>query len=554
MLAELNVKDIALIRHASISLGEGLNILTGETGTGKSVIIGSAMLALGAKARGEIIRKGAEYGYVELVFEIKDEKEEAGLRELGAEPEEGMLVISRRIYPGRSISQINGETVTIQRLREVSRLLIDIYGQDEHRSLMSDREHLKILDDFIASEIKDEKDRVAGCYDSYKRALEEAQAFDMDESQRLREQELCEYEIDEIDQAAVKDGEEEELSLRYRRLSNAREVIALLGRASELLKQNGCGEAMDSIRDAMRYDRELLQLFEELGTADSIINTVLDELLQRIEDTELDQRSLEETEERLELVRRIQQKYGGTGADIRSYRDQREQRLLMLRDYEENKARAEKEIKRSYDELCKACQRLSDLRKKGAERLGTAIQKEMKELNFADVGFELSFDRKDPGRDGWDQVTFVAALNPGEELRPLYEVASGGELSRIMLAIKTVLAETDAIPTLIFDEIDTGISGRTAQLVSEKLCLISRRHQVICITHLPQIASMADCHYVIRKDSEEGRSVTNIERLSEEESIEELARLLSGARITASVRENAAEMKRLAGELKARLA
>lgn len=551
MLAELNVKDIALIKKASVTFGEGLNILTGETGAGKSVVIGSAMLALGAKARGDMIRKGAEYGYAELIFFIDDQKEKERLAAMGYAPDEdGQLVISRKIMPQRSQSQINGETVTLSRLREVCAGLIDIYGQDEHRSLMSEDEHLRILDGFIADEIQDLRRETAEAYDAYREALRKEQSFDMDESERLREQELCRYEIDEIMAADIKDGEEEELSQRYRKLSNLRSVVEDLSRAAEYLRGPGCAEAMDEIREAARYDTELTHLYEELSDADGIVASVLREIDGYIDDADIDGRLLAETEERLELVRRLEQKYGGSCEKIRAYLKKRQERLELLSDYENNKKAAVKEREACRARLEEACEKLGRKRREGAERFCREVTSELLELNFSDVVFEMDIRKKEPGRDGADIAVFTAALNPGEDPKPLMEAASGGELSRVMLAIKTVLAETDDIATLIFDEIDTGISGRTAQKVSERLCLISSAHQVICITHLPQIAAMADRHYLISKSEQEGRNVTDIELLDEEESVGELARMLSGAEVTQSVYENAREMKKLAGELK----
>ena len=271
-----------------------------------------------------------------------------------------------------------------------------------------------------------------------------------------------------------------------------------------------------------------------------------------IDGADIDGRLLAETEERLELVRRMEQKYGGSCERIRAYLKKREERLELLSDYENQKNAAEKEREACRKRLEEACEKLSSKRREGAERLCREVTSELLELNFSDVVFEMDIRKKEPGRDGADIAVFMAALNPGEDPKPLMEAASGGELSRVMLAIKTVLAETDDIATLIFDEIDTGISGRTAQKVSEKLCLISSAHQVICITHLPQIAAMADCHYLISKSEQDGRNVTDIELLQDEESVAELARMLSGAEVTQSVYENAREMKKLAAELKER--
>ncbi len=552
MLCELNVKDIALIKQASVEFSGGLNILTGETGAGKSVIIGSAMLALGGKQRGDVIRKGAESGHVELIFTVDDAEKERRLSELGVDlDEDKLLIISRRLLPGRSLSRVNGKTVTLKELREIASEFIDIYGQNEHQSLLSEDEHLRILDSYLADEIAKLKAETKKAYETYKAAQRLADSFDLDEAKRLRELELCEYEIEEIEQASVKEGEEEELAVRYKKLSNMRTVMESLSAASRALRESRMDEAMDELHAAARFDEDIEPIYEELSDADEIIVSVLRALDGYMEDAELDERGLSEIEDRLETIRKIGAKYGGSVKEIEAYRAKREERAELLRDYEHRKNKAVNETKEKKKALLDACERLSKKRKQGAKKLCSEIEKELLDLNFSNIIFRMDFQSKEPSADGSDRVMFMAALNVGEEPKPLFEVASGGELSRVMLAIKTVLAETDDIPTLIFDEIDTGISGRTAQKVAEKLNTIARTHQVICITHLPQIAAMADSHYVITKSEDDGRNVTLIERLSEEESIGELARLLSGAEVTESVKENAREMKRLADGLKA---
>ena len=551
MLLELNVKDIALIRRAEVEFGKGLNILTGETGAGKSIIIGSIGLALGRKAQSDIIREGAEYAYVELVFDAADERLKEQLRALSIEPlEDGTVLISRKIGRSRSSSKINDETVTLSRLKEVTELLIDIYGQHEHQSLLDPRKHLELLDAYGHTVLAPLLSEVRTAWQAYRAVCEEGRRFQMKEEDRLREIDFAEFELREIDEAAVRDGEEEELAARYRRMSHAKVIAEHLARAHEALSESSIGAALSEVEEANGYDEALSGIRDQLFDADSIVSGAAQDIRRYLDDMDVDEADFRETEERLDLIRSVMAKYGNSAEAVAAYREKKAARLLELQNYEENRRKNEAERERLYAELRKACAELTEARKAAAEEFAKAVSRELSDLGFASVRFFLSFAEKEPAQDGADEVCFMAALNPGEKPRPLQEVASGGELSRVMLAVKTVLAETDRIPTLIFDEIDTGISGRTAQQVAEKLNVIAGRHQVICITHLPQIAAMADTHFVIAKSEEDGRNVTAIEKLGETESLSELARLLGGAEITDTVMQNAAEMKRLACERK----
>ena len=545
MLLELHVKDIALIREATAEFKNGLNIMTGETGAGKSVIIGSCMLALGGKARPDIVRDGAESAYVELVFSVEKEAEPY-FRSLGIDPEDGIIVMSRKMAAGRSVSRINGETVSLKTLRDAAARLIDIYGQNEYHTLMDTENHLIILDAFLGSTVAAEKADVKAAYDRYCNAEKVLASFDLDEEKKAREIELAEYEIAEIEEAGLVPGEEEELAAEYKKLNNSRNIIEYMDRAYGALTADAAGEALSMLESAMRYDPELSGIRDELYDAQTILSDALREISSYVSSCDLSEEKLRETEKRLDLIRTLETKYGKTVDDVIGYGKKKEERLRLLMDYDENRKTAEAELAKAKEELCGACGRLSEKRKEGARILCAKIRSELLELGFDSVTMELSFTEKEPQENGADRVCFLTALNPGEKAKPLSEVASGGELSRVMLSIKTVLAKTDQIPTLIFDEIDAGISGRTAQKVAEKLAIISTDHQVICITHLPQIAAMADTHYLISKEELDGRNVTGIRELSGEEPVKELSRLLGGAEITESVMENAAEMKALA--------
>lgn len=555
MLVGLTVKDLALIKYAEVEFGEGLNILTGETGAGKSIIIGSIGLALGAKAKSDIIRKGAESAYVELVFSVKDEKKLKDIEDAGIIPDEdGLIIVSRRISPSRSISRINGETVTLARLKAITSFLIDIHGQHEHQSLLNPQRHLEILDEYIREETAPLKRELKEAWEKYQRDTRRLRDFDMDEDKLLRECDFLKFEIDEIENASVKEGEEEELSEKYRKYSHRKDVVEYVSEAYEILNEAGISGALAKIEDACRYDDGLNPVRDQLFDAESIVGDSLRELSTYAAGMEFDEEEFAAIEERLDLIRGIQAKYGNTAKKIEEALCEKKRRLAELSDYDENKKRYERERRQSLERLMELSEMLSEKRKSGAKILTEKIARHLSDLGFNSVFTDMSFEKKDmPDANGFDKAVFIVSLNPGETPKPLNEVASGGELSRVMLAIKTVLADTDDIPTLIFDEIDTGISGRTAQKVSEKLSVISRSHQVICITHLPQIAAMADVHFVIKKTETEGRNVTAIERLTEDESMDELARLLGGARITEAVRTNAGEMKKLAKEVKDRV-
>lgn len=547
MLLELNVKDIALVRKASVSFGEGINILTGETGTGKSVIIDSAMLALGAKAHADIIRQGAEYAYVELVFEVED-RLRGKLAELNIEPDEnGLLIVSRKIMRGKSISRINDETVTVASLRRAAALLLDVYGQNEYYTLMDRKQHLVILDEYAGDALSGLKADTAAAYAAYRHAAKQYAGFGLDEKERARRVDLLSFELDEIDDAELRPGEEEELAARYKKLNNARNILEHVNAADSILSDCDTGRAVSELEYAMRYDEELKAVYDELLDAQSVISSVIADINAYADSLEVDETAIEETEARLDLIRRLELKYGQNTDEILAYRYRISAELAEMQEYDSRKAESFGQLKAAEDKLGKCCEMLSKKRRQYAEKLCRAIESELKELGFDKPVFAMDFDRKTPSDDGFDDVCFNAALNPGEKPKVLGDVASGGELSRVMLAIKTILAETDEMPTLIFDEIDTGISGRTAQKVAEKLDVIGMRHQVICVSHLPQIAAMADTHFVISKTEQDGRNITNIAKLDEEGSAAELARLLGGAEITKAVKDNAYEMLRLAG-------
>ena len=558
MLHNLYVKNLALIDEIEVEFTKGLNILTGETGAGKSIILGSVNLALGGKYSADIIRKGAEYGYVELTFFVENKTQEEALKRKDIFPEDGVVVLSRKLMSKRSISKINGETVPIALLKEAASILIDIHGQHEHQSLLYKKNHLTILDAFAKENIKQVKEKLAKAYLIYKEQKEELEEALTDEKERNKEIGFLEFEIQEIRQAKLSRQEDETLEETYRRMTNGKKIVGNLEEAYEYTGGTNSETASEAISRALRCmqeaagcDEQAQDMFQQLAEIDSLLNDFNRELSDYKMSFDFSEETFFEVETRLNEINRLKAKYGNSIEEILEYCDKKEERLLKLQDYDAYLAQLQKKVEETEAEVKHYSNQLSLLRKEESVKLAEAIRKGLRDLNFLDTQFEIVF--RELGTytvQGTDEVEFMISMNPGEPVKALGDVASGGELSRIMLAIKSVMAEKDQIETLIFDEIDVGISGRTAQKVSEKMSFIGRNHQVICITHLAQIAAMADAHYAIEKQVEDGVTKSKIFRLSKEQEIEELARILGGARITDTVMQSAAEMKELAERTK----
>ncbi len=557
MLQSLHVKNMALIEEIEVEFGEGLNILTGETGAGKSIILGSIGLALGERYTKDIIREGADYGYVELVFLVEDAVQTEALARLDIFPEDGTVTLSRRLMKGRSVSRINGETVTMAVLKDAAAALIDLHGQHEHQSLLYKKNHLGFVDAFGGEALARLKGKVAGSYKKYRAARKQLSESDMDESRREREMSFLSFEIEEIERAALREGEDEELESLFRRMENSQKTVQGLSSAYAYTSEGdenaseSLSRAIRMLSDAARYDETVSELYGQLSEIDSLLNDFNRSLSDYMGSCEFSEEEFCETQTRLNEVNRLKAKYGSTIEEVLSYCEEQKEKLARLSDYENYLEGLKKDLAEAEAELKEYSGKLSELRREQGKALGHKIEKGLEDLNFADVKFEIVFREKEAcGADGMDDVEFAISLNPGQPMRPLVSVASGGELSRIMLAIKAVMADKDETGTLIFDEIDVGISGRTAQKVSEKMALIGREHQVICITHLAQIAAMADVHFLIEKTASAEGTSTGIRRLSEEQSAEELARILGGAKITDAVLKSAKEMKELAREIK----
>ena len=552
MLVHLHVKNLALIEEAEVEFGPGLNILTGETGAGKSILLGSMQLILGGKTSRNMIRENADYALVELLFQLENPRVLKKLEDLDLYPEEGQILLSRKIMDGRSISKINGETCTVGQMKAAAACLLDIHGQHEHQSLLYRDKQLEILDSYGRAQIFPQKTLVEEAYRQYRKSLEELKSLDIDEEQRNREMAFLEFEVTEIENAALMLGEDEELERQYKKLSNARKIMEVLQTVHTITGyENGAGDmtgtALREMTKVTQYDEELESLSQTLNEADSLLNDFHRELSSYLDDLVFDEETFYQVERRLDLINNLKAKYGQEISGILSYRDKQIGKLEKLRKYEEYFQAAKEKVQREEKKLEEASYELSKIRQEYKEQLEKKVVQGLKDLNFLDVDFAIRFDRrKNYTPNGFDDVEYEISTNPGEMRKPLGQIVSGGELSRIMLALKAILADRDEIETLIFDEIDTGISGRTAQKVSEKMAVIGKHHQVLCITHLPQIAAMADTHFEIEKHVKGSETTTQIHPLNEEDSVKELARLLGGAEITAAVLENAKEMKELA--------
>ncbi len=554
MLVHLHVKNLALIEDIEVEFGPGLNILTGETGAGKSILLGSMQLILGSRIAKDMIRAGASYALVELLFQVENPRAEEALRTLGIEPEDGQVILSRKIMDGRSINKINGETCTVSQMKAVASCLLDIHGQHEHQSLLYQDKQLEILDAYGKEEIWPAKEVVNSAYRTYRDCLRDLKALDMDEEQRNRERAFLEFEINEIESSGLKPGEDEELEKLYRKLDNGKKILETLQGVRDLTgndSMQGAGESVgNAVREMMRvteYDSQLESMSSTLQEIDGLLNDFNRELSAYVEELNFDDETFYETEKRLDLINNLKAKYGQSLEEIQAYCKKQRQKLEDLDRYEENFQKAKAEVEKSRKKLEKVSDKLSVIRQKYSQMLTEKIIEGLKDLNFLDVQFRIDFQRKKDYTDnGFDDIEYEISTNPGESVKPLGRIVSGGELSRIMLAIKAILADRDQIETLIFDEIDTGISGRTAQKVSEKMAVIGKCHQVLCITHLPQIAAMADTHFEIEKHQKGTETITEIHPLEGDDSVRELARLLGGAEITQAVFENAKEMKELA--------
>ena len=556
MLENLHVKNLALIEEEDITFLDGLHILSGETGAGKSIILGAIGLALGGKVSKEMLRNGDKEALVEAVFRVTRESQRKQLAALDVEPYDDQIILSRKITESRSVAKINGEMVPAVKMKQVGDIFLDIHGQNDHQSLLHKKKHLEMLDEYAKSEVQPLKERMHTAYKMYAQKQQEWQDADRMDGDREREISFLEYEIHEIADANLQVGEDERFESQYKRLSNSKRIMEALGEAQQMSAgadgaSDQIGRAIQRLHQVVVYDEALAPMLDSLSDIDSLLSDFNRDLSQYMSEAEFDEELFAQIDGRLNEINRLKDKYGSTIEQILAAKEEKEERLQKLQHYEEYLAKLSEECKQAKKEAEDAAFALSSMRQRYAKELSKKVEDALLDLNFLDVHFSMEFLQAEKiGVDGYDDAQFMIRTNPGEPIRPLKDIASGGEMSRIMLAIKTVLAEHDDIDTLIFDEIDAGISGRTAQAVSEKLHLVAKEHQVICITHLPQIAAMADHHYLIQKDVIGNETISSIEALSYHDSIKELARMLGGTTITQTVLDNAKEMKELAQQKK----
>lgn len=555
MLQTLYVKNLALIDEMEIELKDGLNILTGETGAGKSIIIDSISFALGEKVDKHMLREKEETGYVELIFSDLPESVIRQLCALEIEPEDGTVILSRKITGGRSVAKINGESVPAARLKEAAACLIDIHGQHEHQSLLHPLKHLEYLDDYASAELAEKKTALAEAYKTYTSCKKQLDEQCTDKEEQARELSFLEYETSEILAAKLVAGEDEELEREYRRMVNSKKIMEALQVVEQATGENGAspmiGRGVRELTAASNYDEQLGELCGQLSQIEELLSDFQRELSSYIDGAQFDGERFAQVETRLDVINRLKSKYGDSIEKILASLEEKQARIEQLRDFDTYEKQLREQYESARNRLDKLCTQVSEIRRSAGESLREKMLQALQDLNFLDVQFDLQFKKLEHySANGFDAMEFLISTNPGEPMRELKNIASGGELSRIMLALKSVLAENDEIGTLIFDEIDTGISGRTAQMVSEKLHMIAKNHQVICITHLPQIAAMADAHFYIEKNVVDASTRTNLTLLDEEGSVTELGRMLGGVAVTDTVLESAREMKKMAMQAK----
>ena len=555
MLLNIHIKNMALIDEIDINFSDNLNILTGETGAGKSILIDSVMLALGGKTPKDFVRKDAEYGLVELLFSVDQEDIREQLVKMDVpDIEEGQLILSRKIMGNRSIVKVNGESVTLAKLKSIAALLLDLHAQHENQSLLVESNHLKLLDEYGQSEISPIKEEISGEYKNYLLIKNELDDYTIDEEEKKRKIDLIVFEKNEIENARLKPGEDTEIEELYEKALHGKKISESLSYVLGLID----GEVSDSVDRSIRelgsvseYDSAIASMGDTLSTVSDLLSDTYRNIRDYLGDNTFSEEEFHNIENRLNEINHLKAKYGKTIEEVLNYGEKLEEEYDKLVNQEHYIEELRAKLELSVGKLDKLCEKLSVLRKQKSEILTDNIVKALNDLNFLDVRFDMVFERlKDFTENGYDRAYFIISTNVGEDMKPLSMVASGGELSRIMLAIKSCLADVDNIPTLVFDEIDVGISGRTAQMVAMKICTISRKHQVICITHLPQIAAMADHHYLIEKRVNDEKTITEIEKLGSDREIDELARLIGGAKITETVISSAKEMKELASKAK----
>ena len=548
MLQLLHIENIAVIERADISFHAGFNALTGETGAGKSIVIDSLGAVLGQRTSRDLIRTGAAKAFVSAEFDGVDPSLPI-LAEMGVEPEDGVLLLQRDLYAdGKNVCRANGRPITVAQLRALGTSLLNIHGQHEGTQLLDEEQHMAYLDRF------GRVDELLGAYAEHYRTVRETQrqidALQMDEAEKARRVDMLRHQIAELERAELRAGEEEELLARRSLLRNAEKFMDAFAAADYALSggDDGLGAAsqLKNAENALRGVRALGARFEELcARLESVYSDVYD-LAETVRDLrgELDfsPQELDAVESRADLLYRLKKKYGATVEDMLDYLDRSRKELDEIEYADDRIVQHQGTLAKQEKEMTAAARVLSDARKATAKALEERILHELRELDMGKVRFSIEFTEKAPDANGIDAVRFLMSANVGEELKPIHKIASGGELARIMLALKNVLAEQDHVMTMVFDEVDTGVSGRAAQRVAEKMAKLSRSRQVLCVTHLPQLAAMADTHFSVEKGEEDGRTFTRVVQLDRAQRRAELSRLTGGAEVTETQLRGAEEM------------
>lgn len=555
MLEHLHIRNVALIKESEISFGDGLNILTGETGAGKSMIIDSLQFALGGRAGKDFLRHGEKQAVVEALFSVQSQALTEKLAENGITPEEdGTLLITRTLSEaGKSVCRINGSTVTVGMLKEIAEDMIDIYGQHEHQSLLNPVKHIRLLDRFCGAGFGQAMEEYKNSRQRLKDLEKQLAILIGDESQREQRMDMLLFQKEEIEAAELREGEEDALLEQKKRLSSMERLIRLTGESITLLYDgddrapSACdqlGDALVKLQEAAEYDAALSPLADALADGYAAVEDCARELKREAEKQEADPEELERIEERLQLFYKLKRKYGGSIEAVLEFYEKAVQELEFLSNSSEKAAELSAKKAAEEKRLSALAETLTARRRATAEQVEEQIETALHDMEMKHARFHIQIEEKaDWGADGKDKVEFLISANAGEPLKPLAKIASGGEMSRVMLALKTVLVDADEIGTFIFDEIDTGVSGRTARRVGEKMRFLGGKRQLLCITHLPQIAAMADNHFLIEKESDAGETVTRVTALDEEGAVREVARLMNDVTETtlAAARELLAE-------------
>ncbi len=560
MLAELAIKNIAIIESVTVSFQKGFTVLTGETGAGKSIIIDSIHLLVGGRGSSDFVRHGADKAEIEGLFLIEDDHPAiAKCSEFGIEIEEGMLLLKRDIYPsGKSVCRVNGKLVTITILREIGRTLVDIHGQHDNQEMLDDKSHLRLLDEFGGKEIYPALNEYQSIYREYVKIKKDLASLNENEQMMAQRLDLLKFQLNEITNAQLKIGEDEQLLTEKKKLTNFEKLFSSLNTTYEALQgeQKGLdwvGLALSNLDEAQTIDEELKEIYSIVSNSYYQLEDIVHTLRDKLDELEYDPNRLNEIENRLNIIHQMKRKYGDSIEAILEYCAKIDDEIEMITNRESHIETLNKKLVSIEKDLLVEANHLTSLRKNAAEKLTEAIHKQLKDLYMDKTVFEVKFFEQDNIEfqpDGIDKIEFYMSTNPGEPLKPLAKIASGGELSRIMLALKTIFSQHQGVTSIIFDEVDTGVSGRVAQAIGEKIYRISVNSQVLSITHLPQVAALCDHHFFIRKEIKEHRTITSIQQLSECERIEEIARMISGSHITTATEEHAKELLDLAHQYK----